>query len=122
MSKKKQQQSVHKQEKTLTQATGITPAIAAELDRGLKEMETGDPDGTVQWDESSETLTHLHPSGIGESSHAVHRGISSNSDMLFSALVQREKNADPDIEHEEAYDRAVEKLNAIQEGEGEEDE
>jgi hypothetical protein len=100
---------------------GISEQTARQLDLALHQMESGNPDGSVVWDESSETIPNLRAAEIGTSSHSAHRGISSNTDMLFSAMVQREKNADPDIEHDVAYDRAVDKFNAMQDADNPEE-
>jgi hypothetical protein len=101
-------------------ALGISSELAAQLDAAAAAMESGDPDGIVQWDESSETWSNQHPSDIGTSSHALAKA-SSNEQVRFGAMVEREKNRDPDIEHAEAYDRAVEKFDAMQDDEEDSD-
>jgi hypothetical protein len=88
---------------------GLDEAGARLLDLALYQMETGNPDGTVIFDPSSETLENVHASEIGTGSHSVHRGISSNYEMRLSALEEREKAADPDAEFEVTNARAYEK-------------
>jgi hypothetical protein len=95
------------------ESAGITPEIAAALDRAASAMESGDPDGIVEWDESSETWSNQHPSDIGTSSHSLHR-VSSNEQVAFASLVERIKNENPELEHEQAYDAAVDRFNAMQ--------
>jgi hypothetical protein len=98
------------------EALGITAEIAAALNQAAAEMETGDPDGNVRWDPSSESVPNLHQADIGKNTYARNDvRVSSNSDMLWTALVHREKNADPDIEYETAVERAAEKFNKIME-------
>ena len=89
---------------------GITEDAAKRLDYAYYLMESGNPDGNVQWDESSET--EQHPSDIGGSSHSAHKGISSNEQVAFGSLVHRTKNENPGVEYEDAYDMAVDAWNA----------
>ena len=96
----------------VNEAAGVTEEVARRLDKSLAEMESGNLDGTVLWDETSETLPNLFPSEQGTSSHAVHKGISSNAEMRRSALIAREKAADPDCEMDVAVERAEEKFDA----------
>ena len=100
-------------------AAGITPEIAAELDRQLAESETGDPDGTVNWDSSSETWAAFAQADVGRGTFARHE-VSSNEQVAFASLVHRVKNEHPDLEYDEAYDLAVDRWNA-QHGHGEDD-
>jgi hypothetical protein len=99
----------HEQKPEMAKATGITPEIAAELDKAVEEMEA---QRDVHLDPTSETPQYQ--ADIGRNTYARHEGISSNEQILFSTLVEREKNQDPDIEHAEAYDRAVDRFNAMQ--------
>ncbi|HVF02132.1 MAG TPA: hypothetical protein VNA27_12480 [Rubrobacteraceae bacterium] len=92
---------------------GITEEVARQLDAAAAEMESGGVGGEVVHDPSSETLENLHAADIGYSSQVVHRGISSNEQVMFGAMVEQEKNEDPDIEHSEAYDRAAEKFDQM---------
>ena len=84
-------------------AAGITPEIAAELDRQLAESETGDPDGTVNWDSSSETWAAFAQADVGRGTFARHE-VSYNEQVAFASLVHRVKNEHPDLEYDEAYD------------------
>jgi hypothetical protein len=102
-------------------SAGISPALAKELDKSLEQMESGNPDGGLDWDESSETWSNIHPADIGTSSSALHKA-SSNEQVRFASLVEREKNENPELEHEEAFSRAVEKFNAMQDDEEDADE
>lgn len=73
-------------------ATGITPELAAELDRAAAAMESGDPDGIVSWDESGETWSNIHPSDVGGGSQALSK-TSSNSQVAFSSLVENSSSS-----------------------------
>ena len=90
-------------------AGGLSAEAARQLDLAAFEMETGNPDGNVIFDPTSETFENIHPSEIGTGSHSVHRGISSNYEMRLKALEEREKAADPDAEFEVTNQRAYEK-------------
>jgi hypothetical protein len=96
---------------------GITEEVARRLDKAMAEMETGNAGGVVQWDESGETWGNIHASDIGTGSQTRHKGISSNEQVMFASLVEREKNTDPSIEHGEAYARAAEKVDEMEDNE-----
>lgn len=123
MSKKSDSQKVPDSVPRVHEAGGgISEETARQLDLALHQMEQGGlVEGEVVHDPSSETYENIFPADIGTSSHALHKG-SSSEQVAFGAMVEREKNADPDIEHSEAYDRAVEKFDATQEEDEEEDE
>jgi hypothetical protein len=100
---------------------GITEEVARELDKQLAESETGNPDGDVYWDDSSETYASLAQSDLGDRTYARHK-VSSNEQIAFASLVHRTKNENPDFEFEDAYDLAVDKWNAQHGSDDEDDE
>ena len=78
------------------------------MDLAMHQMETGNPDGDVVFDESSETFSNIFPAELGTGSQALNRR-SSNYEMRLKALEEREKAADPDAEFEVTNQRAYEK-------------